>query len=188
MSPLLPRSKVRRRGRFARQSVTGSARVSATHALIGHLQQLHSINHAASVGLFVADDGEPDLTALVRWLWDCGVQVSLPVLRDDPSDHSMRFMPWHVADTLTPARYGIPIPPSRQEVEPEVLLVSFVGFDARGNRMGRGGGFFDRYLAQTAAVVVGVGFEVQRFSSIPVEAHDEKLPTIVTDLGIRFLS
>lgn len=188
MSTLSPRSEVRQRGRSARQLVIGAARISATNALIGHLKHLHSITTAASVGIFVADDGEPDLTALVEWLWATGARVSLPVLRDDPSDHSMRFVPWHASDVLTPARYGIPIPPPRQPIEPEILLVSFVGFDAHGNRIGRGGGFFDRYLATTAAVVVGVGFEAQRFSAIPVEPHDVKLPTVVTDLGTRHLS
>ena len=60
------------------------------------------------------------------------------------------------------------------------------GFDAHGNRIGRGGGFFDRYLARAASCAIGVAFEVQRFTAIPVEPHDVALPVIVTDLGVRW--
>lgn len=170
-----------------RQAIVNGARESATESLISHLLHLHGVGRSSSVGLFVADDGEPDLRPLVRRLWDRGAQVALPVLHDDPADYSMRFIPWKADDTLVPGRYEIPIPPPRPPIEPEVLLVSFVGFDAVGNRMGRGGGFFDRYLASTSASVIGVGFEVQRFESIPVQAHDQPLPTVVTDHGVRHL-
>jgi len=180
------RSEVRAAGRAARKAVEGEARSVASTALVTHLQQLQSVCDADWVGVFVADDGEPDLMPLVSWLWAEGVGVALPVLRDDPNDFSMRFMPWLPEDKLQPARYGIPVPPSRAVVDLDLVLVSFVGFDARGNRIGRGGGFFDRYLATTTADVIGVGFEVQRFANVPVQAHDEPLPAIVTDLGIRY--
>ena len=84
-------------------------------------------------------------------------------------------------------RYGIPVPPVADAIEPATLLVSFTGFDSTGNRIGRGAGFFDRYLATSTADVIGVGFEVQRFEAVPVASHDIALGVIVTDLGVRFV-
>lgn len=180
------RSEVRRSGRAARTAISGRDRDQAERSLVCHLQSLHVLR-APTVGVFVAHDGEPDLVPLINWLWDNDRAVALPVLADDPTDFSMRFLPWHRGDTLRAGRYDIPVPPARPRVVPETLLVSFTGFDATGNRIGRGGGFYDRYLATANSAVVGVGFESQRFDQVPVENHDQRLPIVVTDRGVRYI-
>lgn len=182
------RAVVRTAGRAARASLVGSKRASAEASLISHLGSLQLLERAESVGSFVAHDGEPDLTPLVEWLWHRGQRVALPVLEDDPDDRSMRFVPWGQTERLTAGRYGIPVPPPAPAVVPDVLLVSFTGFDSAGRRIGRGAGFFDRYLASYRGSVVGVGFEVQRFEVVPTNTHDVPLPVVVTDLGVRFVS
>ncbi len=179
------RSAVRTAGRAARRSIHGDERRTAESALIHHLKVLEAVQ-ANCVGVFVAHDGEPDLMRLVEWLWHRGTTVALPVLEDDPDDFSMYFVPWTAGAALQRGRYGIPVPPAGSAVQPATLLVSLTGFDADGNRMGRGGGFFDRYLATYTGDVVGVGFEVQRVPAIPSAPHDYPLPTVVTDLGVRF--
>lgn len=186
MSSQTVRKSVRRAGRSARQSLTGDARVVGERRLIGHLQSLAALQQG-SVGVFVAHDGEPDLAPLVDWLWSNGVTVALPVLNDDPSDFTMRFVPWHRDDKLQTGRFDIPVPADRDPIVPDTLLVSLVAFDVDGNRMGRGAGFFDRYLALHETEVVGVGFEAQRIDQVPSEPHDMALPSVVTDLGIRFV-
>lgn len=155
--------------------------------LIAHLLSL-DMTRSAIVGVFVAHDGEPDLLPLISYLQERGQTIALPVLKDDPNDFSMDFVTWNPGESLRSGRYDIPIPPSNDIVEPDTLLVSLVGFDPNGNRIGRGAGFFDRYLATSHAMVVGVGFEVQRFDAVPVESHDVPLPLIVTDLGVRYTS
>ena len=99
----------------------------------------------------------------------------------------MRYVPWFEGEPLHEGRYGIPVPGSSLAIEPATVLVSMTGFDTAGNRMGWGGGFFDRYLAATTAEIVGVALEVQRFDEIPIEDHDVSLPVIVTDLGVRLI-
>jgi len=178
------REQARRSGRAARTGLSGDQRLRAETLLISHLRSIPALRRG-SVGVFVAHDGEPDLMPLVQWLWDNDVVVALPVLLDDPNDFSMRFVQWERDDVLQPGRYDIPVPPSGQAIELDTVLVSFTGFDASGNRIGRGGGFFDRYLATTNANVIGVGFEAQRMQQVPVESHDQPLPMVVTDLGIR---
>ena len=184
------RSAVRKAGRFARQAVVGEERCNRESALIAHLASLHVVTNATSVGVFIAHDGEPNLQPLIDRLWHHGQTVALPVLADDPADHTMRFVPWHSGEQLVSGRYDIPVPPDpeRAPLEPDTLLVSLTAFDSCGGRMGRGGGFFDRYLATRASEVVGVGFETQRAAKVPVEAHDVRLPVMVTDLGVRFMT
>lgn len=155
--------------------------------MLAHLASVDALR-VPTVGVFVADDGEPDLMPLISSLQQRGHTVALPTLQDDPNDFSMHYVPWRSGEELCAGRYGIPVPCHGDVVEPDTVLVSLVGFDSWGNRIGRGGGFFDRYLARTTASVVGVAFEAQRFVSIPIEPHDVALPTIVTDRGVRFLA
>lgn len=156
--------------------------------LQAHLHSLASLA-GPSVGLFIAHDGEPDITPLTEALWERGQTVALPVV-DDGADGAMQFRTWHRGVGLVQGRYGIPAPPRDQSepVTPTAVLVSLTAFDSRGNRMGRGGGYFDRYLASASCEIVGVAFECQRVPTVPTQSHDIAMPTMVTDLGVRFIA
>ncbi len=186
------RVAVRKAGRAARRSVVGADRTFREAALVSHLGSVHALQ-APSVGVFIAHDGEPDLMPFVEMLWARGQTVALPVLEDDPNDHTMYFRTWKRGDALVSGRYDIPVPshPLSQaadsSIAPECLLVSLTAFDSVGNRMGRGAGFFDRYLATADCQIVGVGFETQRVAHVPIEDHDVAMPMMVTDLGVRYL-
>ena len=184
----LAREAVRKNGRAARRAIVGADRIFREAALISHLVSMHVLQ-APSVGVFLAHDGEPDLMPFVEMLWARGQTVALPVLEDDPSDGSMCFRTWRKGDTLVSGRYGIAIPPpgSGSGVAPECLLVPATAFDSVGNRMGRGAGYFDRYLAAAECQIVGVGFEAQRVEHLVTEEHDVAMPIMVTDLGVRYL-
>lgn len=183
------RASVRRLGRAARQAISGTERAVREQLLIAHLDSLQALTRP-SIGVFVAHDGEPDLMPLVDTLWQRGQVVALPALEHDPLDSAMHFRSWTGDMVLENGRYDIPVPPAATSmvVQPECLLVSLTAFDACGNRMGRGGGFFDRYLASAQCQIVGVGFESQRVAVVPTEPHDVAMPIVVTDLGVRFFS
>lgn len=187
MTASADRSAVRTAGRQARRSLQGDARRHAEVRLHSNLRSLHALS-APSIGVFVAHDGEPDLGPLIDELRTTGRTVALPVVGTEPGDRSMRFVPWPLGTELVDGRYGIAVPPPSAAIEPDTLLVSLVAFDRHGNRMGRGAGYFDRYLASARSTVIGVGFEVQRCEAVPTEPHDVALPTVVTDLGARFCS
>jgi len=180
------RSAVRREGRARRKALVGDARSKATRSLSGHVWSLDLVRQASVIGTFIAHDGEPDVEPIAALVRSVGNTVALPKLVDDSADFSMTFVAWSAKDTLVAGRFDIPVPDGGTEAVPDVVLVPFTGFDTWGNRIGRGGGFFDRYLADTEATIVGVGFEAQRFDRIPVESHDVPLPVIVTDLGVRY--
>lgn len=193
------RSAVRSAGYAARRGLVGVDRNRAESGIAAHLGSLQlggasgsggcsgGATTGLSIGVFVADDGEPDLSSTFAALRVAGHQLALPVLNDAATDFSMRFWPWFELDELVPGRYGIPVPPRRDPVEPAVLFVPLVGFDSEANRMGRGAGFYDRYLATSAAYTVGVAFEVQHFEDVETQPHDVALDAIVTDLGVRFM-
>jgi len=81
-------------------------------------------------------------------------------------------------------RYGIPFPAHGEEVAPEVALVPLNAFDARGYRLGYGGGYFDRTLAAIQMVAVGVGFELGRENDVLPQAHDRAMHWLVTEAGV----
>ncbi len=99
-------------------------------------------------------------------------------------------------DELEPGCMGIPEPKKslRQEsgriVDPqniELVLVPGLAFDASGNRLGRGAGYYDRFLARLrpSTVLIGLAFECQVFESVPVEPHDRPVDFVVTERTIH---
>lgn len=71
-----------------------------------------------------------------------------------------------------------------QEVIPDVLLIPALAFDVSFNRLGRGAGYYDRYLESFKGVKIGIGFELQLFESIPVSKFDIKMDYIITEKNI----
>lgn len=97
------------------------------------------------------------------------------------------FRAWQ-GEALVPGPFGTLHPADSQPVlVPQVLIVPLAGFDARGNRIGYGGGYYDRtlqLLRETAPVTaIGLAFAVQELPNIPAEPFDQPLDVIVTDRG-----
>ena len=67
------------------------------------------------------------------------------------------------------------------EVTPEVVIVPGLAFTSKGERLGRGKGFYDRYLGKKPAIKIGIAFEMQIKKEIPIETHDELMDFVVTD-------
>ena len=179
------RQTVRSDMRRARRLFTGTDRHNAECALRSHILALVGPSPAGSIGTFVGDDGEPDLGALTD-IWHAeGAAIALPSITAERVDRSMCFRPWLANDELGLDRFAIPTPVMRAPIDVEIVLVPLVAFDNTGNRLGRGAGFYDRFLDGRTVRTVGVAFELQRIDCVPVEAHDQPLDVIVTELGIR---
>ncbi len=113
--------------------------------------------------------------------------TTLPILAGD----TLRFAPWRPGQTLTSNRYGIPEPDVAPEatLAPEqmaLVVAPLVGFDALGQRLGMGGGWYDRSFAfrhQRPAPpwLVGVGFSVQQVDDLPVQPWDVAVDAICTE-------
>lgn len=128
--------------------------------------------------------GEPDLSPVVaRWLGgDAARRAALPVVEGD----LLAFAPWSPGAPMQPGRYGIPVPATGERLSPQLLLIPCVGIDAQRYRLGYGGGFYDRTLAQLKVkpVTVGVAFDCTRVPSIGPQPHDVRLDLVITETGV----
>jgi 5-formyltetrahydrofolate cyclo-ligase len=131
-----------------------------------------------SLGLFAPMSTEPDLDLL----WDLGL-VEHPVVSYPRSENqALSFHPISALAELVPGRFGIREPvPGRSPKQLDLVVVPGMAFTTQGNRLGRGSGFYDRFLATIPETTfkIGVCFEFQRVSRIPHEPHDVKMDAVV---------
>ena len=180
------RATVRQQLRQRRRDLTAATRIAAAEALAGRILALPFLPRQGHVAGYWAMDGEIGLHVLQLRL-PPGLVWCLPVLAGEV----LRFAPWHPGDPLVSNRYGIPEP----DVAPAACLgaeqlalavMPLVGFDAGGQRLGMGGGWYDRSFAfrrDRAAPpwLVGVGFAAQQVPALPVEDWDVAVDAICTE-------
>ncbi len=108
--------------------------------------------------------------------------ISLPKIK---KNYQMNFFCWSTKDPLTINKYGIPEPTSDKKIYPNILLVPLVAFDKRLNRIGYGGGFYDRYIKKfkknKKIITIGLAYSFQKVKKVPINKHDIKLDFIVTN-------
>ncbi len=111
--------------------------------------------------------------------------ISLPKIA---KNNEMNFFKWSTKEPLKINRYGIPESISVKKVYPNILLIPLVGFDNQFNRLGYGGGFYDRYLSKiknkNKILKIGIGFSFQKVKNLPINKHDQKLDCIITEKKI----
>ena len=111
--------------------------------------------------------------------------ILLPIIR---KNNQMDFFKWSSNDPLKINKYGIPEPVTSKIFYPEILFVPLVGYDDELNRLGYGGGFYDRYIDKMEKnkkiIKIGLAFSYQRLKKIPISLHDKKLDFIMTEKGI----
>jgi len=139
------------------------------------------IRPVKTVALFAPRPDEPDLHLLERFvaLW-----TSRTVLFPAVNATGLAFAPAENWEELQPGAFGLPAPVRPPfAVTPELVLVPGLAFTRHGDRLGRGGGFYDRYLASldSAARSVGVAFHLQLLEELPREDHDRRVQAVVTD-------
>ncbi|MBE0552470.1 MAG: 5-formyltetrahydrofolate cyclo-ligase [Rhodobacteraceae bacterium] len=113
--------------------------------------------------------------------------VGVPVILG--AGQPLRFREWSPGAAMVPGDFGALIPAEGAWVEPEVLIVPMVAFDAQGYRLGYGGGFYDRTLeglrAKRPTLAVGFAFAAQEVEEVPIEPTDQRLDALVTEEGLR---
>ena len=116
------------------------------------------------------------------------LKISLPVIKEN---NMMYFHEWKKNDVLKINRFGMlePVLLSKRIV-PEVMLVPLLAYDNQNNRLGYGGGFYDRYLNKylkkhNNILTIGIAFSFQKHHKIPVLNNDVKLNYILTEKGIN---
>jgi 5-formyltetrahydrofolate cyclo-ligase len=112
--------------------------------------------------------------------------VAVPVILG--KGQPLRFREWHPDAEMVAGAFGALIPAAGAWATPRVLIVPLLAFDARGYRLGYGGGFYDRTLAALRAAgpvtAIGFAFAAQQTAQVPTEPTDEKLDLIVTETSV----
>ncbi len=108
--------------------------------------------------------------------------ISLPKIK---KNFQMNFFEWSQKDPFEINSYGIPEPISNKVIYPDIILVPLVAFDKYLNRIGYGGGFYDRYLKKIKKrkkiLTIGLAYSFQRVKKIEAEQNDIKLDFIITE-------
>jgi 5-formyltetrahydrofolate cyclo-ligase len=141
------------------------------------------IPEGSVVGLYRATPVEAPTRSYAAWLIENGRTIALPWFAERGAP--MRFRRWRdpYADAdLIPGPHGVLQPgEDAEEVEPQAVFVPLLGFTTRGDRLGQGGGHYDRWLADHPQVTaIGLAWDCQLLPALPVEAHDHPLAAVVT--------
>jgi len=108
--------------------------------------------------------------------------ISLPVIK---KNFQMDFYKWSFFDLLKVNKYGIPEPETKNIVYPDILLVPLVAFDKNLNRLGYGGGYYDRLIERISKkkkiIKIGLAFSIQKIDKVPINVYDQKLDFIITN-------
>ena len=141
------------------------------------------VPEAAVIGVYYPVPGEASPLAYARWLAERGNPVALPWFAARGA--AMQFKLWDnpfEQTGLVPDPYGAMQPEaSAQLAQIDVAIVPVLGFTAQGQRLGQGGGHYDRYLAANPHVVpIGLAWDCQLVSDLPAEPHDVPLRAVIT--------
>jgi len=111
--------------------------------------------------------------------------ITLPKIK---KNFQMDFFEWTFEEPLIINKYGIPEPTSNKLKYPDIMLVPLLAFDNNLNRVGYGGGFYDRYIKKIKKkknlILIGLAYSFQKVKKVPINKHDMKLNFIVTEKNI----
>ena len=138
-----------------------------------------------NVGGYYPCNHEIDDLNLLNFLRNKGSNISLPIIREN---NQMDFFEFTISDPLKINKYGIAEPISAKKIYPDIIFVPLVAYDEALNRLGYGGGFYDRYLEKISKIKkifkIGLGFSYQKIKKIPINKYDKKLDLIVSEKKI----
>lgn len=173
MKEISEKSELRRHYLKLRQDLDDADRREKNRRLLENLRSFPLLQNAATIGAYVSDGTEPDLTGLLdeRFCfprWNAGIY--------EMAKHNGQ---WRIG------KYGLAEPAgptvSAEEHRKMLWLIPGVAFDLAGNRLGRGGGWYDRLLTTASGVKIGVYYSFCQAEVIPVEEHDCCLDWIITE-------
>ncbi len=169
-----------------------AARTAAERLIRAHLAHAPWLRPGMSVGLYVSRDSEVSTAPLRELARQRGCRVYLPRITDYLA-HRMLLVP-EPGTALLLNRYRIGEPRGGAHIALpalDLVLTPLVGFDAAGNRLGNGAGYYDRFLAPRLGrsgrpVLIGIAFECQRLPSLTPRAHDVPLDAVITECGLHY--
>jgi len=181
------RATLRKTIRTRRKELSKDIQQQASKLLVERLSNHQKIQSSQTIALYLTNDGELDPMLFIEWCWQQGKQIYLPVIHPFCAGHLL-FLLFEDSSVMVKNNFGIFEPKLEvKKVCPleqlDVLCTPLVAFDNSGARLGMGGGFYDRTLAnwqQYQVYPIGLAHDCQQVDAIPVEHWDIPLPEIIT--------
>jgi len=188
------RASIRQVLRTKRKSLTASFQKTAAEALLLRLQNNIVVTEAEHIALYLANNGELDLQPFIHWCWQQNKHIYLPVVHPFSKGHLL-FLRYDNNSTMAINRYNIEEPKlDVRYIKPiqqlDIIFTPLVAFDSTGARIGMGGGYYDRTLAnwyenyvqdaQYSPSIIGIAHDCQQITEVPHEVWDIPLPRIIT--------
>lgn len=189
------KNDLRRHLREQRRTVTSGDRRVAAQELATRLSATRAFRVARRIACYLPADGEIDTVVIMRMIARLHKRCYLPVLSRIDYDR-LWFAPADTKVVRSANRFGIlepRVPPQLlvRARELDLILLPLVGFDAGGQRLGMGGGFFDRSLAFLAwrnywrkPHLIGLAYDFQKVANLPREPWDVPLDAVVTEQNV----
>ena len=137
------------------------------------------------VGLYYPFGDEISTLELIGRLTKKNFIISLPIIKNKSE---MSFYSWSPNEPLTINRYGILEPLNGKKITPSTLIIPMIAFDSNLNRLGYGGGFYDRFIQkiekQNNCVKIGLALSCQKIKRVPIDKYDKKMDFIITEKRI----
>ena len=191
----MDRALLRRLMRQQRRLLTPNQRQQAAHRLARHFAGHPYFLHSRDIAFYLPNDGEMDLRPLLERAWAMGKHCYLPVL--SPLYHNrLWFAPYRPDSPMLANRFGILEPQCNwRQMRPvwslDLMLMPLVAFDGEGNRLGMGGGYYDRTLAYLRRRqdwkrprLIGTAYHFQQLTRLPAASWDVPLQGIVSERGL----
>lgn len=166
----------------ARSRLTEAERKSAGAALRALLLELPEVGMAGTIAAYLSVGTEPETAGLVFALWKKGSYVLLPVLRED---YDLDWASYEGPESLAAGPHGLlePAEPRRGVAaiaSADFVIVPALAVDGRGNRLGRGGGCYDRALARVGQAVptVALLYDTELVDKLPSGPHDQRVQAV----------
>ncbi|WP_193334684.1 5-formyltetrahydrofolate cyclo-ligase [Devosia beringensis] len=177
---------LRRQAHAARAALSPVERAEAADRVAEHFFAGNVLQPGQVVAAYWRIRDELDCQPILLRLMEGNQTVVLPVVLGPDQPLEMRI--WEQGTALYEAGFGTLAPSELAPLaEPDVVLMPLLGFDSQGTRLGYGGGYYDRTLAQMtkSPTLIGLAFAAQELDAIPREDHDVPLDAVITEAGLR---
>ncbi|MDF3124363.1 5-formyltetrahydrofolate cyclo-ligase [Rheinheimera sp. 1928-s] len=196
------RQQLRQHIRSLRRSLSAAQQHQASLDLVQQLLPRPEVQQAQHIALYLTNDGELDTSPLIQALWQQGKNLYLPLLHPVVSGYLV-FQLYTPDTLLKPNQFGIGEPKLNCSLlcpvdQLDLIFTPLVAFDLQGQRLGMGGGFYDRTLSQLSSdtkssgakkpAFIGLAHDCQQVDAVPVEAWDIPLSMICTPTKFRCFS
>lgn len=165
-----------------RKGLSESSVIGKSNIITTKLIELKSFKKANSVHLYYPINNEVDTRKIIEYLWEKKINVIMP--RTDFNNHILVNYVVTNFDQLEKTKFNMLEPRESLEIfsgSPDLILVPGVAFDFDCNRMGYGGGFYDRFLSESTGCKIALSYDLQILEKLPTEDHDIKMDMIITE-------